>query len=287
MNMKRFLAWILMLCMVMGLLCGCGDTGSFSKKDRDEEDEEEKVTIEETVVYEENDIEVTVTGLGRNSMGRQVKVTVENNSEYDIVLTGSDFVVNGIMLDGWLYVEVSAGEETEGAIEFYTEDMKAAGVEQLATVNCVDAYVFDANSFNNLFECPFSFETSIAGEHEQEIDDSGEVLFEEDGITVIAKGAAADDETGATVTILVINETGEDIIVESENVSVNDYTVDGWMYDRVLADTVRFAQLTIWTTELEENDIDDVEEISFSLSFRYVDNWKNICETDVLTFTVD
>lgn len=317
--MKKFLAWVLMLSMVLGLLCGCSDTDSSSdrrskRKDRDEDkvedriddddedrddedrvdedrDDEDKVdnakvTIEEVVVYDENDITITVTGLKDGSLGQEIKVKVENNTDKNITLSGSNYVVNGIMMDGSLYVEVAAGKKANGHISFYSESLKVAGIEQLATVDCVDAHIYDSDSYDDLYQVPFSIETSIAGDYVQKIDDSGDVIFEDSGIKVISKGVVVDERSGVTVVLLVINETGKDIVIQSENVSVNGYTISAWMYNKVTAGTVCFADMNIWNGTLEENDIETVEEISFSLTARYADEWKSFCESDELTLTV-
>lgn len=310
--MKKLIAWILMLCMVMGLLCGCDmDTDSSrrrsDRKDRDDEDEivedwddedrddndkdkdkeTKKVTIEEVVVYDENDVKLTVTDLKVNSFGHEIKIKMENNTEHNLTLSADAFVVNGISIDGYLYVDVAAGKKANGTITFYSENLEIAGIEYLATVECVDAHIYDSDSYDTLYECPFSIETSIAGDYVQEIDDSGDVIFEDAGVTVISKGFISDGTSDATVILLVKNETGRDIVIEAENVSVNGYTMDGWMYDAVMADTVSFCDLSVWSFTLEENDIENVEELSFSLSARYTDEWSSFCESDELTISAD
>lgn len=303
--MKKFLAWVLMLSMVLGLLCGCSDTDSSSdrrsnRKNRDKDQEIEdrvddddedkkdnlKVTIEETVVYDENDIKVTVTGLKSTYSGQEFKVKVENNSDKNIAVSGDVFVVNGIMVDGWLYVEAAAGKKANGTLTFFNDSMETAGIEELAVVVATDARVVDTDSYDTLFEMPFTLETSIADEYVQAIDDSGDVIFESEGVTVIAKTVNTDGDLGTTVVLLVKNETGKNIIIESDNVSVNGYTIDAWMYDLLMADTVRFCELIIWSSVLEENEIDEVEEVAFTLSVRYDDSWDTLCESDELTVSV-
>lgn len=327
--MKRLVAWILMLCMVMSLLCGCDieldssnrrsdrdddddeeivedrddedrDDEDLDDEDRDDEDRDDedqkdkdkgkdnkKVTIDEVVVYDENDIKITVTGLEESSLGQEIKIQVENNTDRNITLSGDNYIVNGISMNGFLFEQVAAGKKAKGSITFYTEYLENAGVEQLATVDCVDAYIYDSDSYEDLYQTPFIIETSIAGDYVQEIDDSGEVVFEEAGVTVISKGIGSYATGGVMVRLLVKNETGRDILIQAKNVSVNGYTIDGWMYNKVMADTVCFCDLSVMAYTLEENGIDDVEDISFSLAVRYVDEWDYLCESDELTFTVN
>ena len=315
--MKKLIAWILMLCMVMGLLCGCSDTDSSSDRrsnrkdrdkekvedrvddeDRDEEDrddedwddevdeEKDKPTKMNLVVYDENGVKVTVTGMDDGYSGKEVKIQVENNTEHNIALSGDLFVVNGITMDGWLYASVAAGKKTNDYITFYNETLDEAGVEELATVACVDSCIVDTDSFETLFEAPFAFETSIADGYVQEIDDSGEVLFQESGVTIIGK-TISENSLGKRVIVLVKNETGKDIMVVSDEAYIDGLTVDGWMYDEVEADTVRFCVLDIYATTLEENEIEEVNAVSFFVEVRYTDSWETICETDELTVTAN
>lgn len=288
--MKKLVAWILMLCVVMGMFCGCDGASSSSKNGKDDEDEKEKVTIEETVVYDDNDIVITVTGLKKTRMGSQIKIKLENNSDYNIALSGFRFVVNGITVAGHLYIEAGEGETVNNFITFFSKELKAAGIENLATVDCIDAYIYDTDSYDNLYDTPFSIETSIAGDYEQEIDDDGDVLFEDSDVTVISKGVTVDVDYCITVTILVKNETGENIDVYCGHMSVDGDSVDIGPSVMVMADTVRFFEIVILNEDLEDNDIDidDVEEISFYLSFRYQDEWYYFfCETDELTVPVN
>lgn len=317
--MKKLIAWILTLCMVMGLLCGCSDTDSSSsrrssRKDRDEdeetvedrddedrddddlvivdrEDEDDKkdtakVELEEQVVYDDNDIKVTVTGLTEGYSGMEVKIRVENNTENNIVLSGDVFIVNGICMNGWLYTEVAAGKKANDSITFYFDYLEVAGIEAIATVSCVDAHIVDTDSFDTLFETPFAFETSIADDYVQKIDDSGEVLFQDAGVTVIYK-TMAQNSMGEQVILLVKNETGKNITVEMDDVSVNGYTVSAWSYDSLPADTVCFTVLDIYSSTLEENEIEKVEEVCFYVEVLDADNWDEICTSDELTVTAD
>lgn len=289
--MKKFFAWILMLSMVFGLLCGCTSTTSSSRdrserKDKEEKTEKAKVTIEETVVYDANDIKVTVTGLKKEYMSQSVKVLVENNSEYNIALSGDLFVVNGISMSGWLYAEVAPGKKVNDTITFYSTDMDYANIEDIATIDCVDARIVDTDSYDTLYEIPFSIQTSIADGYQQEIDESGNVLFQESDVTIIAK-KVFDDDMGTRIILLVKNDTGKDIVIEADDVSVNDFTVDTWMYDTVMAGTVRFCALEVWSASLEENGIEDVEDVSFYIEVRYTDSWETLCESGELTVNVD
>lgn len=226
--------------------------------------ENEETTIEETVIYDDNDIKITVKGLEDSWSGPEIKVLVENNSEHNIVFSGSDFIVNGITISGNAYIDVAAGKKSNDTISFYDSVLEAAGIEDFATIEGVDTYIYDSDSYDNLYTVPFVIETSIADSFVQKIDDSGDVLFEGSGVKVIGK-LLHEEYYGYTVILYVKNDTGKEITVSADDISVNGFTITAWMYDTVFADTVRFCELTIPESELEDNDITDVEDITFTI----------------------
>ena len=103
--------------------------------------------------------------------------------------------------------------------------------------------------------------------------------------TVIAQ-VVQEEFYGKTARLLVKNGTGKDIIVEAEHVSVNGYTLDAWLYDTVVADTVRYCHLDLFETGLAENGIDAIESISFQLSFLDAHTYETIARTEQLAVDV-
>ena len=226
--------------------------------------ENEETSIDEMVIYDANDIKITVKGLSESWTGPEIKVLVENNSEHNIVFSGSDFIVNGITVSGNAYIDVAAGKKSNDTISFYSSVLEAAGIKDFATIEGVDTYIYDSDSYDDLYTVPFVIKTSIADSYVQEFDDSGDVLFEESGVKVVGK-LLHEEFYGYTVVLFVKNDTGKEIIVSADDISVNGFTITAWMYDTVFADTVRFCELTIPESELEDNDITDVENITFTV----------------------
>lgn len=317
--MKKLLAMMLALCMVLAIFAGCaaspsddddtkkpnGNSSSQNKdddkdddkdndKDSDKDDDKDsdkddndskKVTVEETVIYDENDIKVTVKSLDEGWSGPELKVLVENNTDKDIAFSADEFIINGITLSGFGYVEAAAGKKANDTISFYEEQLELCGIETIATIVGVDAHIFDSESYDDLYETPFSITTSAGADYEQIIDDSGDVLFESDGVTVIYKGMG-EDMLGKTVNLLVKNETGKDITVEAEDVSVNDFTITSWMYDKIYSDTVRYCTVDIGTSQLEENEIEEIEKVCFSISVTDPETYDTIAESDEIEISV-
>ena len=101
---------------------------------------------------------------------------------------------------------------------------------------------------------PFAIETSASATYTQTIDETGDVLYDENGVTVIAK-IFTDSFLGHTVRLLIKNNTGKDILASADNVSVNGFTVNAWMHNAVYVDTVRYCELDMFASDLEGKEL--------------------------------
>lgn len=239
------------------------------------------VFMESQVIYDAEGVTVTVTGLSDDWMGTKINLLVENNTERNLALSGDVFGINGITVPGYLYAEVAAGMKTNDALELYTDALETAGITDVATIRSNDIRLVDTDSFDVIARVPMELDTSLADGYQQGINDNGEVLLEQDGITVIAQ-IISEKLYGRTVQLLVKNGTGKDIIVEAENISVNGFTLDAWLYDTVLADTVRFCQMDLFSTGLEENGIEEIGQVSFNLRILNAENLQTITQSQRL-----
>ena len=242
--------------------------------------------LREQVIYDADGVRITVKGMEENTMtGTDIKVLVENGTDRNLVFSGDLFVVNGITVPGYLYAEVAAGTRTNDAIELYTDVLKSAGIGQIGTLLGYDTRIVDTDTYEVLARVPMELTTAYAQAGEFVPEESGVELYRDREITVIAQ-MITDEFYGKTARLLVKNGTGKDIIVEAENIAVNGYTVDAWLYDTVVADTVRYCHLDLFETGLAENGIDQIETISFRLNFLDAVSFETIARTEVLTVEV-
>lgn len=284
--MKKLFAFLFALCMLAGVMAGCtvdedtplsggnsgGNNGGTTKLD---------VTVEETVLYNENDVTVTVTGLSSGFMGQEIKLRIENNSDKNVALSGSRFIVNGVMVSGNMHIDAAAGKKSNDTLVLYNSDLELAGIEHIATFRTYGANLIDTDTYKTIADVTLEVRTSIADTYEQAIDDSGDVLFQQDGITVIAK-QISDNLLGKAVILMVKNETGKDIYFNADNASVNGYTVTTLVYDQIAKDTIGFVSIDLLSSELEENEITTIEEVTFTVKVMDADSLKEITSSDEL-----
>lgn len=247
---------------------------------------EELQLLSEQVIHDSDGIRITVKGMEENTMaGTRIRVLVENGTVHNIAFSGDLFVVNGVTMPGYLYTEVAAGMKSNDAIELYSDALDAAGIVEIGTLQGADARIVDTDTYETLAAVPFTLETAYAQGLKYTPDESGVELFRAEDITVIAQ-VISEEFYGRTARLLVKNDSDDDIIVEAENISVNGYTVDAWLYDMVCEDTVRYCQLDLFETGLAENGIERIETITFRLNILDAEDYETVARSELLTVEV-
>lgn len=274
---KRWWFWAIVAIIILSISSGSNEEDSTDKPNSDSTGNSSPITdttntdsqnfdvaIKEAVLYNEDGICITVKGMEETFVGVDIKLLVENSTENNIAVGCSDFVINGITVGGHMYIEVAADKKANGEISLYNTNLKTAGITHISTINSHDAYISDTDTFMKTKSISLAMVTTLS-DYTQKIDDSGEVLFQQDGITIIAKSLTK-DFSGGTITVLIKNESGQDILVQADNISVNGYTISTLHSDDVCDGTVRFSEIDLYQSYLEENDIEDIENATFELS---------------------
>lgn len=299
--MKKFIVLTLVAAMLIAALSGCvisdnetplttdkpssTDAPSETPTEPQQTEPQQSAAEElaETVIYDGEDYKITATGLNLDGiLGAEIKILLENNTDKNIALTGSDLVVNGISLTGYLYIDAAAGKKAMGELLIPSETMEIAGIEHIATVSAKDAHITDTDEYESLADMPFDLKTSIADTYMQEINTDGDTIWESNGVTVIAQ-VVADSFWGNRVQLLIKNESSENILMQADNISVNGFMVTAIMSDAVYAGTVCFGDLTIFDSDLEDSGITDIENVAFALKILNPETYDTIAESEELT----
>ena len=242
------------------------------------------LTIPETVLYDAGGVKVTATGYEDGWMGPEVKVLVENDSDKNVLVTADAVSVNGYMMPfASLYTEVAAGKKANDSLMFSSSGLEQSGIEVPAEIQFY-LDIQDADNWDTIDTSDLLTLTTSAAPYDQIVDDSGDVLYDEGGIRIICKGLKQDIIWDGTVVFYLENNTGRNISVYAENVSVNGFmqTVGLWSDLRPgtrLIDGMSMIDLS----DLAIESIDQIENIEFDLRVIDADTWDEIVTTDVMT----
>ena len=293
--MKRLLSLLLVVAMLFGVctvFTACD--GSSASSEKEEEKEEKKsnrvklnmkgVTVEEEVIYDDNDIVLTVTDMEISDYYVEVYFELENTSNERRTISCNTAVVNGISTCGYgFYHELSGGESCDAVMNMYIPTLEML---QVKTIGNIDLYLNISDEHYNriVSQDKATVNTSEKGfVHTQEYD--GEVLLEKEGIrlTLIESSFKKNEEHGLYV--LVENETDEHVTVD-----LDDTVINGWLqphcyfYAEVPAGTNTVAFLDM--TDLEDMGIKkekDIQNMSFYV-YAYDQNYDYLFREDHVAY---
>lgn len=296
--MKRMLTALLASAMLLLAGCSSGNSestsvasvdtaasnvGEVTSKDSTTTTEDTAVTLDETVIYDENDIKITATGLKEDGLlGPELNLLIENNSTQNITVQPEYCLVNGYMMYGLMSSDVAVGKKNNDTLDFSRSTLQECGIDQIADIR-LKLTVSDGDSWTTLFKTDeLSLQTSAAGSYTQTYDDSGEVIYDTNGIKVVAK-SAGDDFLGKGVTFYLENNTEQHIVVNGENISVNGYMMTDLFYADLAPHSHAVDTLTLLDSDLKDNSIDTIEEVDLTLRITDYDSYDNIDTTSPIT----
>lgn len=292
-------AFLLALVMILSTACSSSEKtqpsdGSSSVEEDDGESSsveqipDGEITIAETVLYEAEGVTITATGYEESWSGPQIKIVVENDTKQNLLVTVQSLSVNGYMMPtASLYAQVAAGKKTNDAISLLSSELEQAGIDTIANLQFY-LKIADSDSYDTLISSDLiTLDTSAAG-YQQPVDDSGEVLYEENGIRIISRGLQQSPIWDGTFVFLMENNSGEPITISAENVSVNGVMEDVSLWSD-LRDGTRLidGMYLLDLSDLKLESIEDVENIELNFRIIHSDTWDEIVTTDVISLSFE
>lgn len=292
-------AFLLALVMVLSTACSSSEktqpsdgSSSVAEDDGESSSVEQilggEITIAETVLYEAEGVTITATGYEESWSGPQIKIVVENDTKQNLLVTVQSLSVNGYMMPtASLYAQVAAGKKTNDAISLLSSELEQAGIDTIANLQFY-LKIADSDSYDTLISSDLiTLDTSAAG-YQQPVDDSGEVLYEENGIRIISRGLQQSPIWDGTFVFLMENNSGEPITISAENVSVNGFMEDVSLWSD-LRDGTRLID-GMYLLDLSDQGLESIEDVeSIELNFRIIhsDTWEEIVTTDAISLSFE
>ena len=210
---------------------------------------------------------------------------IENDTEQNITVGVTALIVNDFMITDVFASDVAAGKKSNDTMNLLSSELNAAGINVIGQIE-VYFHIYDSDTWDSIADTDcITIKTSMYDQMDTTVDDAGEVLYEEDGIKIVAKYVDDSDFWGTAILLYIENDSGQDVIIQADNVSINGFTLDSALLSSSVYDGKKaYDNITLFSSELEENDITSVEEIS--LTFRIIDanSYSTITESDEITF---
>ena len=310
---SKLLVGMISICTIAALLTGCsssapsetkdivqeekteGETQTEDKKTEEGSSEEnaaaEKsegvdVSIEEQVLVDQDGIKITALEYVKDSIwGDGIKVLIENETDKDVMVGCNALIVNDYMINDLFASDVAAGKKSNETIYLSSSELKAAGID---TVGRIEIYfhVYDSDSFDNIFDSDcVTIETSAIDSIDMTANDEGTELYNDGGIRIIGKTVDENSFWGTAILLYIENQSGNNV-----GISVDDLSINGFMFTPYFSTTVYDGKkciddITIMSSELEENGIESIDEVELKFRIYNSDSYETIAESDPITFS--
>lgn len=247
------------------------------------------VTIDETVLYDENDIRIVALRVGLYWGEPAVSLRIENNSHTNIHVNAGNLIVNGISTYGALDVEVAAGSQARGELEIYALYLKYAridGLDAIGTIACENAVIYN-DQWDTLDTFGFEIKTSIADTVSYEVNIEGEVIYEDDAIKLTRQTDYKKIMGDAEYMFVVENKLDYMLDVSFDDISLNGCKTDIFAYGLVSGGAVCFIPFTFCDEDVAQQQIKavDVTDIAFKITYSDMD-YNNRHTTEEITLRV-
>lgn len=245
-----------------------------------------EVTVSEQVILDKKDIKITLKSFEDDSwFGPELNVLIENGTDKDLTFTIDSACVNGYMNSAVMYATVAAGKKANDDISLSTSDLEACGITTVASVD-LSFRIYESSSYKDYLTSDLiTVKTSADSWYNYTFDDSGDEVFSEKGVKIVVKGLTDESIFGPGVLFYIENNSKKDVLITSDDVSVNGFMVSDLLYCEVLAGKHAVDASTIMESSLEENGIEEIEEVELTLVVRDAETWKTIAESDPVRLT--
>lgn len=310
--MKRIMTLVILVLFLLSL-CGCcivadpeiqppnvdsGDTNSKpedSKQDSSDvsnqddtqapaQNNTQDVTIEESVLLDQAGIKITAKGFSDDSLwDNEIKLLIENTSDVNLTVQVRNFSVNGYMIDPSISADVAVGKKANDSISFSQSDLDKCGIKTIADIEFT-FHIFNSDTWDTYLDSDIiQIKTSAADGYIYTYDDSGEEVYNKNGIRIVVKGLSEYDSIfGPGIILYIHNDTSKNITVQTRDVSVNGFMIDASFSPDIAAGKHCVSSITFFSSDLEENEIREIQSAELYFHIFSSDTWDTIADSDII-----
>ncbi len=221
-----------------------------------------KATIEETVMWDNDDIKVTALSLTSDQYYHILNLKIENKTNKDLHVMASRTAVNSFVVEPSMGVNVSANSTAEGQFKIRLKDVDAGVIADIET-----RFSYSSSDYTIYRKTErVKLETSAAASHDYSYDESGIVLYNANGIKIICQGF--NDEGNPIIYLSSTGELSEGCCVEEYKVYINGKETYSDYCEWVFTNTRNVAVMEFNDKDLDGNELGKMEslKVSFKIS---------------------
>lgn len=275
--MKKWLAILLALVMLLAVVaCSAGSSNEKEEKEGNGNDNAPDITFTEQVVIDNEMCTIKITDIDPDDVfGYALKVYLENKTDKKLMFAVEEASINGVEADPYFASEVEAGKKENTSVDFSDELDETIGYysDIYMSFRVYDSEDWEADDVANVSVHVYPYGEDKAVVYERESKDSDIVLMDNEYVSVIVTGYEVDEIWGYTVNYYLVNKTDKELMIATEDESVNGYMMEAYYATSLPAGFKAFSRM-YWDEEtFAENGVTDVEEIEYNLHIYYVDEF--------------
>lgn len=191
-------------------------------------------------------------------------VRTENTSQKNYIIQFADFCVNNYVLHNAFSLNVDADSENSSSFELADDALKECGIQDIYRID-TKILLLDALTFETIYTSePVTIRTALSDE--QTYDESGELLYEQDGLKLVSKGLVDDPAFGKLWKIYIFNNTDSDLAFESTSLTLNGISLDVLLSITVPKGKRAIADMIIFREDLENSQINEISSLETSVN---------------------
>lgn len=246
---------------------------------------DDTITIDEQILIDQNDIKITAKSMESDSFwGDGIKLLIENNSTKNIGVGCNALIVNDYMISDLFSSSVAAGKKANETMYISSSQLEAAGITNIGQLE-IYFHFYDSDSYETLFDSEkVVIKTSAYENMDTTANVNGEELYNQDGIRIVGQYVDENSFWGTAVLLYIENNSGRNIGVNCDNMSINGFMVTPFFSSTIYDGKKAYDDITIMSSDLEENDIESVENIEVNFHIYDSDSYSTICDTGAISF---
>ncbi len=268
--------------------------GDSDEKDKDsaaetvqkEEAAAGEITVEEQVLIDQDGIKVTATGYETDSFwGEGIKLLLENETDKTVSIGCNALIVNDYMISDMFVSEVAAGKKANETMHLSSSELKAAGIDSVGQVE-IYFHIYDSETWDTLFDPDVVMVKTSEYDHmDTTADDSGHELYNSNGIRIVGKTVDENSFWGTAILLFVENTSGKNVGITVDDMSINGFMMTPYFSATVYDGKKAFNDITIMSSELEDNGIEAIEEVELKFHIYNADSYDTIADTEPIVFS--
>lgn len=241
--------------------------------------------ISDYVVFDNETAAMTIQRGGCDEWGNiSFDVLCENKTDKKLTFSADSLVVNGWSVGGYLGTEVEAGESEVGTLDIWASDMKNIGLENPDQV-VMNFRLYDEEGWwDDVYLMNETYTIYPTGLTEDQIvvperrTGANEVTVADNDVFTFVILDGEKDETWGSFEIhaYVENKTDKPLYVAWEDVTVNGKDLDPYFSVTIPAGQRTVSEMMFGVNELEDNEIETVEDVAFTLKAMDDDAWEEL-----------